>query len=398
MIEKRRSDGVSATPGPGYAHYMTALAATPALAALFDRPAPFATVYLDASRNTEAGAQEVELRWRAVRDALAGDGADDETLDALAAAATTDVGAGPHGLVLVAAGGEVCFADRLPRPPATSTGRLAPLPHLMPYLAQRTTDVPHVVVVTDRTGADILTVAADGSTGAQSVEGSADYPLHRTATVDWSERHFQQRVENSWESNAKDVASAATRHIKELAAPLVVVAGDVRARSLVADELRALAGPHVEISIVEEGGRAAGSSAAALEAAVHEQVLRSAWRQRREVLEHLRQNLGRGEYAVAGVTPVVEALRKAQADTVVLSDDPSSTLTAWLGPQPTDFGLDDGEAAALGVPEPTHDRFDAALVRAVIGTGARLLVTPGAHDYLPEGIGALLRYSDLTLQ
>jgi hypothetical protein len=121
-------------------------------------------------------------------------------------------------------------------------------------------------------------------------------------------------------------------------------------------------------------------------------VLRQAWRERRSVLEHLAQNLGRGAYAVAGLDAVVNALRMAQADTVVLSDDPSSTLRAWVGPAATDFGLDDGEADDLGVQPIGHDRFDAALVRAVLGTGARLVVTPGAHDYRPDGIGALLRY------
>lgn len=372
---------------------MTALAATPALAALYDHRGPFATVYLDASRNTESGAEEVELRWRSVRDSLAAAGADSDLLDALGAAGTAETGSGPHGLLLVGAEGEVRFAERLPHPPAVSTGRLAPLPHLLPYLGQRATDVPHVLVVTDRTGADILTMA-----GEHTVEGDTQFPLHRTPTADWSERHFQQRVENSWQANARDVATAVARYVKELAAPLVVVAGDVRARSLVADDLRGLVGPRVEIAAVEDGGRAAGSSAAALEAAVHEQVLRAAWRQRREVLDHLRQNLGRGDYAVAGVAAVTVALRKAQADTVVLSDDPSSTLTAWVGPQAADFGLDDAEAGSVGVASVEHDRFDAALVRAVVGTGARLLVTPGAHDYLPDGIGALLRYSDAATQ
>jgi hypothetical protein len=84
-------------------------------------------------------------------------------------------------------------------------------------------------------------------------------------------------------------------------------------------------------------------------------------------------------------------------DVVMLSDDPSSTLRAWVGPGMTDFGLDDAETQALGVSDVQHDRFDAALVRAVVGTGADLLVTPGAHDYLPEGIGALLRYDDPSL-
>jgi peptide subunit release factor 1 (eRF1) len=129
-----------------------------------------------------------------------------------------------------------------------------------------------------------------------------------------------------------------------------------------------------------------------LRAAVHEAVLQQVWRERRDVLEHLQQNLGRQEYAVAGVRPVVEALRMSQVDTIVISDDPSSPLTAWLGPGLTEFGIDDEEAAAMGVTDVRHDRLDAALVRAAVGTNARLVVTPGGHAYLPEGIGALLRF------
>jgi hypothetical protein len=57
-------------------------------------------------------------------------------------------------------------------------------------------------------------------------------------------------------------------------------------------------------------------------------VLAHVWRERRSVLAHLRQNLGRHEYAVAGVRPVIEALRMSQVDTLVISDDPSWPLTA----------------------------------------------------------------------
>jgi hypothetical protein len=294
-------------------------------------------------------------------------------------------------LVLVAAEGTVCFAERLHRPPAASHGSLAPLPHLMPYLAQQATDLPHVVVVADRTGADVLAVRADGRTTSRTVDGSTEYPVHRTATADWSERHFQLRVENTWQANARDVAAAAGRVVNESGARLVVVAGDVRARHMVADELRSTLPPAMPVAVVEEGGRAAGSSDAALETAVQEQVLRVAWRERRAVLEHHQQNLGRHEYAVAGVADVTEALRMSQADTVVVSDDPSSTLRAWFGATPTEFGLAGSESTAAEEPA-GNDRYDAALVRAVVATAARLLVTPGAHEYLPDGIGALLRY------
>jgi hypothetical protein len=347
------------------------------------------TVWLDATRSTESGAHEVHLRWDDVRSHLAPD-VKPELLDRVGAAIEADRTPGRHGLLLVAAGDDVLLIEPLREPPAVSSGSVAALPRLMPYLADRSQDVPHVVVIADRTGADILTVSATGVTDTRSVDGPSTYPVHRTGRDDWSERHFQLRVENTWEANAKNVADEARRRVNDISARLVVVAGDVRARQMIADDLGSNHG--FVVRAVEQGGRAAGSSSEALEKAVRDQVLHQIWHERREVLEHLQQNLGRREYAVAGVGAVVEALRAAQADTVILSDDPSSTLTAWIGPEPMQFGMDDAEAAAFGVTDVQHTRFDSALVRAVVGTGAALLVTPGAHDYLDGGIGALLRF------
>jgi hypothetical protein len=127
---------------------------------------------------------------------------------------------------------------------------------------------------------------------------------------------------------------------------------------------------------------------------VRDAVLHHVWGRRRALLEHVQQNLGRAQYAVAGVTDVLDALRRAAVDTLVISDDPSSTLRAYIGPEPVQLGLTADELHDMGVANPQEDRLDAALVRAVVGTGARLATTPNAHDYLPQGIGALLRYDD----
>lgn len=360
-------------------------------AELYRRRGPFVTVYLDATRAVANGAQEVDARWGGARAQLEAAGADSPTLDAVVAAIAGDVGTpGRHGLVVVAADGELALVDVLPQPPARTIATYSALPHLLPYLAQRTTELDHVVVVADRTGADIHVVGPGGAQEEETVDGGTSHPIHRTASDHWDERHFQNRVENTWESNADNVAHALTRLLRERPAKLVVIAGDVRARHLIADALGAPAG--VTVRTVEQGGRAAGSSAESLGGAVHDAVLQQVWRERREVLEHLQQNLGRQEYAVAGVQPVVEALRMSQVDTLVISDDPSSPLTAWVGAGLTDFGLDDEEAKALGLGDVRHDRLDAALVRAAVGTNAKLVVTPGGHGYLPEGIGALLRY------
>jgi hypothetical protein len=360
---------------------------------LYDAPGPFATVYLDASRSTESGATEVELRWRDTRVELERDGAGGADLDALEAAVQQDRSTpGRHGLALVATGGNAVFVADLPRPPARPGGRWAPLPHLMPYLAATTQQVRHVLVVADRAGADIGLERSGIVVSQESVGGQQAYPLHRTATSDWSEWHFQNRVENTWRANARDVAAEVAKHVASTGARLVVLAGDPRARSLIREALSGEVPPSVVIEDVEAGGRAEGASEQALADAARDAVLRQVWRERRELLEHLQQNLGRHEYATAGVANVVDALRQGQADTVVVSDDPTSTLEAWIGRQSIEFGLNADELSAMGVSDPARDRFDAALVRAAVGTGARLVLTPNAHDYLPEGIGALLRY------
>src|SRR6266536_2114942 len=53
------------------------------VARLYEHAGPFATAYLDASRAKERGAEEVRLRWQALRGELAAAGADDATLAAL---------------------------------------------------------------------------------------------------------------------------------------------------------------------------------------------------------------------------------------------------------------------------------------------------------------------------
>jgi hypothetical protein len=270
---------------------------------------------------------------------------------------------------------------------------------VLPFLAQSRPRIAHVVVVADHRGADLLPVSADAAaTGVPvvtlSVEGSSQYPLHRTGRDEWDERHFQNRVENAWEENAKDVSQEAARQVVALGAELVVVAGDPRARAMLKRDLPDVLGPGVHVEEVEAGGRADGASAAALDTAVRDVVLRRSWERRREVLEHLQQNVGRERFAAVGVPAVVEALRKAQVDVAVLSDDPTSTATAWIGPDALQLGLNREELESIGVTEPQQDRFDAALVRALAGSSAGLLITPNAHQYVPDGIGALLRYDD----
>jgi hypothetical protein len=368
--------------------------------ALYGGTGPYASVYLDITRANEHGADEVALRWRQLRDQLTTSGADPATVDALSAAAGahTEIG-GARGQVLVAAAGQVLFDRSLARPPARSLAYWAPLPHVFDYLASRGPAIACVLVLADRAGAEVMAYTADQTADTlppaidESVSGSRPYPLHETGRDEWDERHFQNRVQNSWRTNAADVAAEVGQAAKAVAAQLVLLAGDPRARSMLRDDLPGVLAPPVRVVDLDAGGRGHGPSSEALTAAVRDAVLREHWRRRHEVLTHLADNVGRGQFAVTGVEGVVGALQRAQADTVVVCDDPSSPFTAWVGPEPLQLALREQELRDLGVEQPQLDRFDAALLRAAAGSDAGLLVTPNAHEFIRGGVGALLRFA-----
>jgi len=366
---------------------------------LYKHPGPFATVYFDGSRTTEQGQHEVELRWRRLRSELQRAGAEETVLTAMDGAVNSDVSAGGrHGHLVVAdADGVLLLDETTDEPPLREYAAWSRLPHLMPFLARRSEVVPHVVVLADRAGANIYVNTGNSEAKLnrerpESLSGPDQQPIHKTGRDTWSERHFQNRVDNSWAENAADVAESVSQHVKEVAAQLVLVAGDVRARTLVLEAVAERVPPAVEITETAAGGRADGAALEPIEQAVHDAILRIRWRHRRAVLERLRQGVGRGDYAVAGIEPVLQALRNGQVETLVISDDPSSTERAWIGNEPLQLARDREQLSQYGVSEPVSDRLDAALVRAVAGSAADLLITPNAHAYLDGGIGATLRY------
>jgi hypothetical protein len=366
------------------------------ISALYSHPGPFASVYLDATRASESGDTEVELRWRGLREQLATAGADDKTLQAIdqVAGAHLEV-AGRHGQFVVAAGGQVLLDEVTRRPPLRELGRWSPLPHVLPYLVDRSTQIPHLVVLIDRTGADVYTVLDDNHSDQTSVEGGAEFPLRKTGRDVWNERAFQNRVENAWETNSKEVAQTISQQLPPQV-QVVLLAGDVRARNLVNEELSKVLPQRVQVRQLEHGTRAEGASREALDEAIQSALLHHIWAERRDILARLQQAVGRHDYAVTGISAVLDALRKAQVDTLVLSDDPSSTATASIGPDPLLLAGTDAELSDLGVTDVQHDRLDAALVRALAGSAAGLVITPGGHQYVQQGIAALLRYTDAS--
>lgn len=82
---------------------------------LYEDVGGFVSVYLDTSLDAEDAALAVDLRWRSARERLARAGADEATLDALAAVMTGSRGA--PGRAAFGRGGEVALTEPLPHPP-----------------------------------------------------------------------------------------------------------------------------------------------------------------------------------------------------------------------------------------------------------------------------------------
>jgi hypothetical protein len=362
---------------------------------LFERPGAWVSVYLDATRASENADHEVALRWRGLREDLARRGADAPTLDAVEAAVRDHpTQPGRYGLAVFAVGTDVAMAQTLPAPPPADVAYFEPLPHVLPLLEQRRAEVPYVRVLADRTGAALDALSVGGAPRHREVAGSASFPLRKVHVGGWSHRHYLQAVEESWKRNAGDVAAAAAQLAEAVGAEVIVVGGDVRA-------VQALVGRlpkrwQERVVATDAGSRHAGADESALDDVTIQAVAETADRHIREVLDRYRAQRGDGT-ASTGLVDVVDRLQRGQVDTVLLVDDQSSTDTLWIAPDdPMLVAVDDNVLREAGVDDPQKVRADAALVRAIAGTGADLVLLEPGEAPLEHGIGAVLRYADAS--
>ncbi|KWW98342.1 hypothetical protein TH66_23025 [Carbonactinospora thermoautotrophica] len=357
---------------------------------LYKHPGPYASVYLDTTRNVEYAHKAIALRWRAIREQLAEQGADAQTLDAIEnlIGSDRDLG-GPHGQAIFAAGGEVVYLEEIPAPPRRQIGRWAPLPHTMPLVAQRGERIPHLLVTVDRVGADIRAWTVDEIQEERHVDG-ADFPIRKVQPGGWSQPRYQRRAENTWEHNAAGVAEEVERVAARIGAAVIVVAGDVRARALLHEHLQK---PWRERVVeLDTHGRAAGIDADSLIEEHHQVVTRKVAEQRAQLLDEFRRERGHHHRAVEGLGATAGALMMSQVDVLLLNDHPESNLELWVGPEPTQLALFEEDLRNNGVETPVRDRADAALIRALVATNARLVIVPREELELIDGVGAVLRF------
>ena len=364
---------------------------------LLGRPAPFTTVYLDASPSQLSAEAEAADRWKAVRRGLERDGAPAAVLDEIGERlALPDGRRTPHGRVLVADAYGVVVDRLLSAPPAQSEGLFGPAPALLQAIHAADETVDLLVVAVDRNGADLQRVQAgehDARPTTEVVEGGHD-EVHKTRGGGL-DRRSQTRAEDSWQRNAEVVASALDRRVAEDPPDLLVLTGDVRAVALV----REAVGQHVRDLLVEVpgGGRGEGVHEEAFHPKKVEAVEAFRARRRAATLARFNQALGQGSAAVTALDSVVEVLRRGQVAELVLGEGSAalSGRTLWVGSDPLQLATSAGDLAAMGVTSDARPMAaDVALLRAALGQDAGVTFARDGEADVVEGVGALLRWAD----
>ena len=353
------------------------------------------SAYLPLRPVSEQMERVTAARWQAARDRVAGDGAPAAALAAVDAV-VGDAHRRGAGLAVIAPapspGHDVePLVEHLPIvPPELVTW--APVPCLRPLVAARQGTPPHVLVLADRAGADIVEwrrgAPPDGGR-AHSVEGD-DQPIRKVAPGGWSQRRFQQRAEDSWEHNAAKVAAEVAAAVERTQACVVALGGDERAVGLVRRALPAAVEPLVRpvaLTRAPDGSEATLDDQVArlLDDWAEEQLLTS--------LALLAEELGQGDRGVTGAAGTLTALRESRVATLLVPDTGDGG-TAWRGATPDQVATGRRELTdaddAIEVP-----LLDAA-VAAALATGADVRVLPDDPDHpdlaVPDGIAALLRW------
>ena len=362
---------------------------------VFAVPGPYATVCADVTHTTESADTELELRARAVAEKLAGQGAPEEVVEAVRGRLLEGNDGGRAGTLkgralVVVSDGSVVLDSALVDAPARELAEWSPQPDLLSVLRQLPGRVPHVVVVTDRVGADITYIGASGEAEEETVDGDG-FQIQKVQVGGWAHHRFQHNAENKWVHNADDVASQITSMARRLAARFVLVAGDVRARQILTDRASDVWSDLVVN--MDEGGRAAGADREPVDRREAELVAEHEARECAEILEKV-QAAGAHGLSVTGLNHVVEALRKGQVETLVLADDPEHATTLLVGNSPLELGVNQQDMDALGIQGEVVPA-DRALIAAAVASAAGVVVVP--LSAAPEHpVAAVLRYTDAS--
>ena len=355
-------------------------------------PGPFVTVHVGAESAVEQAADRYDLAWKNVLKRLEEQGVPAPVREAIAGAQGAHDEGEARLVVASVPEARVVLAEPVSTRPATDVVQVAPLPDLLPVVSDLSAQVPHVVVHADRTGADVEAFF-DSTTVAEevTVKGRTLH-LKKVQGGGWAHHRYQHRTENQWRENAKDIRDTVMQLAEQVGAELILGVGDERELTFVKE---GLSQPWDAKWVELPGGRGADGSASLVQQRVRDAVSLHVAAESLQLLADYAQERGQAKRACDGLRDVVEALRKAQVQTLILTTDADTHSTLWYGEDPSQLGTTRAEVEALGATSPAEGPLLTVLLRAALATGADVKIVPSESEQSPQsGLGALLRYAD----
>lgn len=290
---------------------LTSTFSTDDLRTFVEGDGPFVTVLLPAPSGEFGGGHRFEVMWKHARRRIEADWPADR-LDELELAVAGLHHSDAPGFVVAQRSDGTLFVE----PMASglkgddAVVSVADAPRLLEVIDDRQRTLPHLIVDTDRTGADITAFDAGEEQGTQSVDGDTEH-INRVRGGGWSHRRYQQRAENTWERNAGEVADVVATMARELNPILIAIVGEVRAKQFLHEALDQ-----------EFGDRLADIEAGDIDGISDEVVELVADRRARfqvAILERFRDEGG-----ITEPNEVVAALREGRVETLLVSGPTSS--------------------------------------------------------------------------
>lgn len=363
------------------------------LSPVLSAPGPFVTVLVGAESAVEQAADRYELAWKAMGQRLEQEGVAAPVREAIAQAKGEHAEGAARLVVASVPEGRVVLSTPVKHRPATDTLTLGPLPDVLPVLTDVTQQVPHVVVHADRTGADVEAFYDTGAVAAEeiTVRGRTLH-LKKVQTGGWAHHRYQHRSENQWRENAAEIRETAVGLAEAIGAELIIGVGDERELTFVREGLpQPWDGRFVEVS----GGRGQDGSERLVQKRVSDTVHLHAAAENLSLLAEYAQELGQHKRACDGLPAVVDALRKAQVQTLLVTTGADQDTQLFFGEDPSQIGLTRDEVTALGASTVEQGPLVSVLLRTAISTGADVQLVPHQSEQAPAGgVGAILRYAD----
>ncbi|HEX8508046.1 MAG TPA: Vms1/Ankzf1 family peptidyl-tRNA hydrolase [Propionibacteriaceae bacterium] len=336
------------------------------IAHLYADPGPFASAYVELSRDAQDGDHIAELQIRAACDQLTEQGAPEPVVEQVREqlSETTHLPAPVSRCVVVTDSG-VLLKEQTRRRRSQPFGVWDALPDISDWIADEDSMVPFVLALADHEGGDVRSYLSDpfNPDDESTVGGETEFE-HKIRGGGWAHLRYQHHTENVWRRNAAEVAEEIETQVAR-GAQLVLLAGDPKS----CQQVQALLGDvRADVVHLGTGGRSADGGDDALEAAVSEALYGKVVSNKLAEVHELKARLGRDDSVAIGVGDVVDALVLGKVDRLLIDPAAAANFEVQPGKHP---GLALGAASGL----PSTIPADRALVAAAAMTNADIVVT-----------------------